>query len=330
MNQSAVTSGNQSIWLSVVIPAHDEGTLVRESVTSVVSAINAPQATLNATAEVLIVLDRASPETAAAAYSMEQLYSSVTVFNNSRAPGPAGARNTGIYAARGIWIAFLDADDRWRMEAPQALATCLGQYPDAQWVGGDFINVDNTGRQLSDTGELRSRPVTYQALQPAFESNEVLECRTPIAQFLNIVTCWTGATFVRKDTLIAAGAFNEHLRRAEDTNLWYRLALEINFYFIPKILTEYRQRESTLNRRGYSPGEADRQSLRDLMNREQFKPFRRLLRRRYCRSAVADCFFYRNAHQWDKGFGVVAEALRISPLNSQLWRQALALALHRA
>lgn len=92
--------------VSVVVPTtlRDRGRLER--------AIASAAAQTVAPAEIVVVVDR--PELARLPDLEAQV--PVRVIRNSRKPGPSGARNTGIVAARAHLVALLDDDDYWQAE----------------------------------------------------------------------------------------------------------------------------------------------------------------------------------------------------------------------
>lgn len=142
--------------------------------------------------------------------------------------GPAAARNTGIAAARGAAIAFLDSDDLW---LPEKLARQLPVLRANTLVHGDAL-VLRDGRQL---GEER--------IGARFEPDSAfgyLLRHTPTAPLLT--------TLVPRELLIAHGCFDESLVGPEDYDLWLRLAAAgVPFEHVPEPLAVYRVRTDGLS-----------------------------------------------------------------------------------
>jgi glycosyltransferase involved in cell wall biosynthesis len=94
---------NPTPTVSVVIPSRSAGTELFRAIASV-------RAQTYTNIEIVVVLDNASP----AGETLEKLRTSVDkVIQTEVAVGGANARNLGITAASGEWIALLDDDDEW-------------------------------------------------------------------------------------------------------------------------------------------------------------------------------------------------------------------------
>lgn len=92
------------MFISVIIPTYNRAHLIKDAIDSV----------LNQTYqdfELLIIDDYSEDKTK----EIVQSYSDprVKYLLNNRPKGAQGARNTGLHAARGEWIALLDSDDIW-------------------------------------------------------------------------------------------------------------------------------------------------------------------------------------------------------------------------
>jgi glycosyltransferase involved in cell wall biosynthesis len=90
--------------VSVVIATRNRPQMVREAIASVLEQDYAGEI------EVLVVFDQSDPDADLASNVPGR---SVRVLTNTRTPGLAGARNSGITEAAGTYVAFCDDDDYW-------------------------------------------------------------------------------------------------------------------------------------------------------------------------------------------------------------------------
>ena len=106
-----------SIAISVVIPLFEAEKYIERAITSLVQQTLAP--------DEIIVVDNASTD-GAVDYIQQLRDPRVRVIRTSVNIGPNGARQMGIEAAHGYWVAFLDSDDWWERQRLEAL-TQLGE-----------------------------------------------------------------------------------------------------------------------------------------------------------------------------------------------------------
>jgi glycosyltransferase involved in cell wall biosynthesis len=102
--------------VSVVIPTRNRPHLVKRAVESALAQ------TLQAI-EVVVIIDGPDPLTAATLSTITDVR--LLVCHQALSLGGGGARNAGVAAARGVWVAFLDDDDEWlpeKLERQLALA----------------------------------------------------------------------------------------------------------------------------------------------------------------------------------------------------------------
>jgi glycosyltransferase involved in cell wall biosynthesis len=91
--------------VSVVVPTHGRPELVRRALAGIeASDYDGP-------VDIVVVADREEPDPSLARTHADR---PVRVVANTRTPGLAGARNTGIAATGGDLVAFCDDDDVWR------------------------------------------------------------------------------------------------------------------------------------------------------------------------------------------------------------------------
>jgi GT2 family glycosyltransferase len=180
--------------------------------------------------------------------------------------GPSKARNAGISASRGEFIAFLDADDIW---LPGKLLYQLKLHrknPDIIMSFTDYKHVNPKGDDLGNCFNYWPRFSKISNIAPFFY---VLDKQGAAILFAENVV-GTSTVMMRHNALQNADnslqietVFDEHLRSAEDWDLWLRLALCGSIGFINQPLAIY------LMRPGSESGDVPMrlQTMEQLINR---------------------------------------------------------------
>jgi glycosyltransferase involved in cell wall biosynthesis len=201
--------------VSVIIPAYNCARYIGAALDSVVSQIYDPM-------EIIVVNDGSTDDTA----ERVQSYPGVKCFHQPNAGLPS-ARNTGIRAARGEYIALLDGDDIWPSNKLREQMEFIAAHPE---VGLLFGNA----RRFSDDGWTEPPLFERYALDKKFFGHDYLVL-DPLTKLLAMNFIPVGTVVVRKDWLYEAGLFDESLRRVEDWDIWLRVALRHSMAYSPKV-----------------------------------------------------------------------------------------------
>jgi glycosyltransferase involved in cell wall biosynthesis len=120
--------------VSVVIPAFNCGRYVEDAVESVLDQTYRRF-------EIIVVDDGSTDDTAG---RLEKYRDAVRVVTQENR-GSSRARNVGLGLARGEYVAFLDADDRWRPRKLEWQLACFREIGDVGMVFTDFSAIDPDG-----------------------------------------------------------------------------------------------------------------------------------------------------------------------------------------
>ena len=130
MNVEYITGGAdepENPTISVVIPVYNAQEHIGQALASVVAQTLPPQ-------EIIVVDDGSTDNTGAVISEFAQTVSIPIRLLRQANQGPAVARNKGIDAARGNFIAFLDADDVWLPEKLREQVALLQAQPQVAFV----------------------------------------------------------------------------------------------------------------------------------------------------------------------------------------------------
>lgn len=156
-------------------------------------------------------------------------YSGMVQYVPQKNAGPSAARNTGVHASSGKFLAFLDGDDLWK---PNKISRQLAEFEKDSALGlvsSDF-SVDEGG-EITESYFANCRFVASGMI------------------FLNLLRenfLLPSAAMVKRECMAAVGAWDEALRGSEDRDYWLRIARSWPIRVIPEVLTIKRNRPGNL------------------------------------------------------------------------------------
>jgi glycosyltransferase involved in cell wall biosynthesis len=208
--------------ISVIIPAYNAAKSIARTLDSVLSQ--------SLTDFEIIVVNDGSPDTGAFELALSNYRDRITYIKEEN-HGAAAARNTGIKAARGEFLAFLDADDFWLPNYLEAQMGVLRQ------TGADVVYCDAL---IVGSSPLKGR--TFIELAPS-------RCEVTPESLLSVdVGLLTSALIATKKAVWEAGLFDETILRGHDFDLWLRIAQKrFRFACNRQILAHYTISDSGLS-----------------------------------------------------------------------------------
>lgn len=204
--------------VSVIIPTYNYSHFVCEAVGSAIKQTFDDR-------EIIVVDDGSTDNT------KETLlpYMSKIKYIYQENKGLPGARNTGIGAAEGEYIALLDSDDRWIPERLEWGVSVLDRNPEVGLVFSDYYLNDGKNSRIK---------VARPPKRDMFEN----------LLLYNFIPCPT--VLFRKKCLDEVGLFDESLARlgSEDWDLWLKIAKKYKFFYIDRPLAIYRLHPNSMIR----------------------------------------------------------------------------------
>jgi glycosyltransferase involved in cell wall biosynthesis len=229
--------------ISVVIPSHNRRHTLERALQSVCEQTSAVDET--------ILVDDGSTD--GSHELVAERFPRVRIIRQPNS-GVSAARNRGIEAASGDWIALLDSDDCW---LPQKIARIRAAWqgdPEQVLIHSDEIwirrgvRVNPMHKHRKSGGWIFRHCLPLCAISPS-------------------------AAVIRKSTLLELGLFDESLPACEDYDLWLRLCHRYPVLYIDEaLIVKYGGHDDQLSRRYAAMDRFRVRALHGLLQREQLQP----------------------------------------------------------
>ena len=212
--------------VSIVMPAYNVASYIGEALKSVFNQVFSDF-------EVIVVND-GSPDTVELERALEPYMSRIHYIKQKNL-GAGAARNEALRAARGEFVAFLDADDLW---LPNYLEEQLG-----------FIREHGVDLVCADAMHFGDSPLAGKTYMEVYMEKAPLQGEVT---FLGLVSAEqsliTSGIVARRAPIIEVGFFDERLRNSQDFDLWLRLARHgCQLAYQKQLLLRYRCHENSLS-----------------------------------------------------------------------------------
>ncbi|WP_225587401.1 glycosyltransferase family 2 protein [Methylomonas fluvii] len=203
--------------ISVIMPCYNSAHIIGKTIA------NLYQQTFK-NFELIVVDDGSTDNSLEVLQVITTLYQNIKIISQQN-KGPGPARNRGLKAASGKFIAFLDSDDSWHPEFLAKLHHILEEKPDCVLAYCGWQNIGLSAEQCQPY------------IPPDYEGNDkfavlLRSCPWPIH-----------AALTRKLAIDQVGGFNEHWLTAEDFDMWIRIAMFANIVRAPEVLAYYHHQQ---------------------------------------------------------------------------------------
>ena len=201
--------------VSVIIPTYNRAHLIGKAIKSI----------LNQTFqdfEIIVIDDGSTDNTEETVKSFNNFKIRYICHANNQ--GVSVARNTGIRASRGKYIALLDSDDEWLPEKlDKQIKTFKSELPEVGVVYSNVLYIDESGKNINKLGN--PKKVEGYIYEDLLGGNYVGTSSTLL---------------IKKECFNRVGLFDDLLKAENDWDMWIRIAKYYRFALIKIPLVKYR------------------------------------------------------------------------------------------
>lgn len=204
--------------ISVIIPTHNRIEDLKKALNSVFTQTVLPS-------EVIVVDDGSLPAVPETIFDEAPVAIKTLLLRNEQPKGAPSARNAGVNAASGEWIAFLDDDDEFFPEKIEAVKNAVlekGSDIDLIYHPGQITMVNEGISYVSTTKNIESCGDVFSAL------------------LLQNHIGGTSMVAAKRSSLLQVGCFDSNLPAMQDYDLWLRMAKAgCRFKYLDGTFTKY-------------------------------------------------------------------------------------------
>lgn len=230
--------------VSIVITAYNSEKYIEESIKS---AIGQTETDI----EIIVVDDGSVDGTIKLARDLSIQDERIKVYSQPHKGKPSITRNVGINLAKGEYLCFLDADDRYDSDKVRCQLNMLE-------VNQRLVGVFHDMKYMSESGEpisgsyLQDVDFLYKARDYLIKTDDKKYiCNNGFYKFmsLNFAAIHTSTIMIRRALIESENIrFPEDVIVGEDTQVWWNLAMRGEIGYIDQIFSHYRQHDSSVTK----------------------------------------------------------------------------------
>jgi len=199
--------------ISVVIPMYNSKNTIIRTLNSIKN-----QTAFNQITEVIIVNDGSTDNSLDLVkdYNEKNGQMPLVIIDKPNG-GVSSARNSGMTAAKGDWIALLDSDDEWLYDKIAVQTKTLKEHPKIDFLGGDIND--------------RGLKILWKQINGLYKANIKDVCLKMFPQ--------TSTVIFKRSIFEQIGGYDENQNYAEDANYFLKICTHYNYYHLPVKMVDY-------------------------------------------------------------------------------------------
>jgi len=197
----------EQMKISVVIPMYNS----KETIVSTLNSIKS-QTAFEQLMEIIVINDGSTDNSLSIVTNYIKINKDMPiVLIDKTNGGVSSARNAGMKAAKGEWIALLDSDDEWFPRKIEIQMKTIRENPEIDFLGGDF----------QDQG----LKILWKKINGLYKANVKDVCLKVFPQ--------TSVAIFKRNIFVEIGGYDENQSYAEDMNYFLKICSKYNYYHLP-------------------------------------------------------------------------------------------------